>query len=132
MSDESSGATHQPSLLVADDDDDILSFLVPELKSEGYRVHVVHNGVEALRLLLRQQPDLAILDVGMPGLDGTAVARILQTKGVDAPPIMFLSARAMPAERALGLSTGAIDYMTKPFEMSELLTRIRNALRKGA
>jgi two-component system, OmpR family, response regulator MprA len=124
-------ATTEPPtavILVADDDDDILSFVVPELRAEGYEVRTARDGVQALRMLVRRTFDLAILDVSMPGLEGPGVARILKAKGVTAP-VMFVSARVRPADRALGLEAGAVDYVIKPFETAELLARVRLHLR---
>jgi two-component system response regulator MprA len=130
MSDQAATGPAPPSavILVADDDDDILSFVVPELEAEGYEVRTARDGVQALRMLVRRPFDLAILDVSMPGLEGPGIARILKAKGVTAP-VMFVSARVRPAERALGLEAGAVDYVIKPFETAELLARVRLVLR---
>ncbi len=122
------GVPASPVLLVADDDEDILSFVVPELEAAGYEVRTATDGLQALRLLLKVPVDLAILDISMPGLEGTGVARILRAKGDDAPPVMFVSAHALPADRAAGLQAGAVDYVIKPFEAAELAARVRIAL----
>jgi two-component system OmpR family response regulator len=117
-----------PLLLVADDDEDILAFLVPSLHAAGYRVLEAHNGVDALRLAMATQVDLALLDIGMPGLDGKAVLRVLSAKGDVAPPVIFVTARAMPNEAVEGRRLGAVDYITKPFEIPELIKRVSIAL----
>jgi DNA-binding response OmpR family regulator len=118
-----------PTILVADDDADILSFVVPSLERAGFQVQEAHDGLQALRLIVKAPPDLAILDIGMPGLDGHAVLRILQSQGPDAPPVIFLTARALRSDRVAGLDAGAVDYVVKPFDMDELIARAKVALR---
>jgi two-component system response regulator MprA len=118
-----------PTILVADDDADILSFVAPSLERAGFQVREARDGLEALRLIVNSPPDLAILDIGMPGLDGRAVLRILKNQGPDAPPVIFLTARALRSDRVAGLDAGAVDYVVKPFDMDELIARARVALR---
>lgn len=116
-------------ILVAEDDSDIRELVAYSLRREGFRTLEAVNGVDALRTIQAEEPDLVVLDIAMPGLDGLAVCRILQAKGLEAPPVVFLTARSAPAELAEGLDTGAVDYVAKPFQMAELVARVRNALR---
>jgi DNA-binding response OmpR family regulator len=117
-----------PLILIADDDDDILAFMVPSLHAAGYRVIEARNGVDALRLTMAADADLVLLDIGMPGLGGKAVLRVLRARGDEAPPVIFVTARAMPSEVVEGRRLGAVDYITKPFEIPELISRVRLAL----
>jgi DNA-binding response OmpR family regulator len=122
-------AHDRPVVLVAEDDDDIRSLLVFGLWREGYRVVEAGDGLEALRAVTAERPALVILDIAMPRLDGLAVCRILQSKGAEAPPVIFLTAAAHPRQRVEGLDLGAVDYVTKPFDQTELMARVRAALR---
>ena len=117
----------QPTVLVADDEEDIVNLVAWALRDAGYSVITTTNGLEALRTTIAERPDLLILDLGMPALEGDQVLRILTARG-DAPPIIFLTARADAADRAEGLRQGAADYMIKPFDVAELLARVQNAL----
>jgi diguanylate cyclase (GGDEF)-like protein len=116
-------------ILVADDDPDILMLLGHVLDREGYRIVQASDGIEALQLVKETSPDLCLLDVSMPGLDGYAVCRALQAQGPAAPPVIFLTARADTASRVNGLDAGAADYVVKPFDAAELRARVRAALR---
>ena len=117
------------TVLVADDDEDILNLVAWALRDEGFSVTATSDGLEALRETVRESPDLLILDLGMPALEGDQVLRILHARG-DAPPIIFLTARASAEDRADGLRQGAADYMIKPFDVTELVARVHNALRR--
>ena len=117
------------TVLVADDDEDIVELVAWALQDAGYRVITTTDGLAALRTAVRDTPDLMVLDLGMPALEGDQVLRILQAKG-DPPPIIFLTARASAEDRAKGMSLGAADYMIKPFDVSELVARVHNALRR--
>src|SRR5207244_8324019 len=97
--------------------------------AEGYDVVAAADGLDALRAITAERPELVLLDIGMPRLDGKAVCRILQSKGPEAPAVIFLTASAHPAQRVEGLDLGAVDYVTKPFDQAELLARVRAALR---
>jgi diguanylate cyclase (GGDEF)-like protein len=119
-----------PCILIADDDPDILMLLGLLLERDGYRVVRASDGVEALQLAKETSPDLCVLDVSMPGADGYAVCRELQTLGPVAPPVIFLTANAHTSARVNGLDAGAVDYVVKPFDRDELKARVRAALRQ--
>jgi two-component system, OmpR family, response regulator MprA len=118
------------SILVVDDDVAICRVLARALGAEGYVVDSASDGGAALVALERHVPDLVILDVGLPGLDGVAVARRTRSKGM-AVPILMLTARDDIADRVAGLDAGADDYLVKPFATDELLARVRALLRRG-
>src|SRR3989442_1067938 len=100
------------------------------LRAEGYDVAGAADGGEALAAVERSVPDLIVLDVAMPGLDGLAVCRRLRAKGL-ALPILLLTARDAVADRVEGLDAGADDYLVKPFATEELLARVRALQRRG-
>ncbi len=118
------------AILVVDDDAPILRMLDRTIAAAGYTVEPVGDGGEALAAVERSIPDLVILDVGLPGLDGLAVCRRLREKGL-ATPVLLLTARDAIADRVAGLDAGADDYLVKPFATDELLARIRALLRRG-
>ena len=118
-----------PLVLVADDDPDILSFVAPSLEDAGMEVIVAYNGLETLRGVTEHQPEVVVLDIGMPALDGKAVLRILQKLGPKAPLVLFLTAHALPENRVEGLELGAVDYVVKPFDTGELIARVAAAVR---
>ena len=118
------------AVLLVDDDAPILRMLERTLAAEGYEVAVVGDGGAALTQVERSLPDVIVLDVAMPGLDGLAVTRRLRAKGL-AVPILLLTARDAVQERVAGLDAGADDYLVKPFEVSELMARIRALLRRN-
>ena len=101
------------------------------LAAEGYAVEASPDGGTALAAVERSAPDLVVLDVAMPGVDGLAVARRLRDKGL-AVPILFLTARDAVTDRVAGLDAGGDDYLVKPFAAEELLARIRALLRRGS
>lgn len=116
------------TILIADDDKDIRELVGEILKSEGYRVLKGENGIEALKKLNANKVDLAILDIMMPGVDGLELCRkIRETNPI---PIIFLSAKATDVDKVIGLSTGADDYLVKPFSSIELTARIRAQIRR--
>ena len=118
------------TVLICDDDEDILAAIQIYLSHEGYRVVCARNGVEAVDAVAREQVHLVLLDVMMPVMDGIAAAvRIRETSNV---PIVFLSAKSEDADRILGLTMGGDDYITKPFKPAELLARVKAALRRYA
>ena len=125
------GAMSRPSVLVVDDDAPVRRMLERTLGAEGYDVCAAADGGAALAAVERAVPDLVVLDVAMPGLDGLAVARRLRGKRL-ATPILLLTARDGVADRVAGLDAGADDYLLKPFAPEELLARVRALLRRGA
>jgi len=119
----------EPLVLVADDDEDIRSLVTFRLEKSGYRVLVACDGEEALALALEHAPDLAVLDVMMPKLDGYEVTRRLREEhATRAMPIILLTARAQEADVARGFESGADDYLRKPFSPQELRARVQAIL----
>jgi len=112
-------------VLIADDDRDIARFLEVNLRLEGFDVICAHDGNDALAKALELQPNLILLDVMMPGMDGFEVCSKLRAdpRGLDVPVIM-LTAKSMSNDRTDGFSVGADDYVTKPFEPMELVARV--------
>ena len=119
------------TVLVADDDRAIRESLERALQLEGYTVRTVADGVQALAAVHSDPVDLLILDVMMPGVDGLGVARVLRAEN-DRTPILMLTARVETPDRVAGLDAGADDYLAKPFELDELLARLRALLRRAA
>lgn len=116
------------NILICDDEADIVSALKIYLSSSDLRFFEAGNGIEALRILEREEIHLIILDIMMPLMDGiTAAAKIRETSNV---PIIFLSAKSEDADKILGLNIGADDYITKPFNPIEVLARVRSQLRR--
>ena len=115
-------------VLVVEDDVDIADVLRRSLRNEGYEVRTSADGIEALDLAAAFAPDLVVLDLGLPGLDGVEVCRSLRSDGD--VPILMLTARSETEDRVTGLDSGADDYLVKPFERQELLARIRALLRR--
>ena len=116
-----------PKILLADDQPNILSFIKPALEREGYAVVTAGDGAEALYQWETQHPDLLILDIEMPDPNGLAVCRKIRDAG-DPVPIIFLTVRDSVSDLELGFSLGASDYMPKPFEIRELLARVKARL----
>src|SRR6478752_1552548 len=116
-------------VLVADDDRAIRESLERALELEGYEVTSVADGVQALTAARRMEPDIVLLDVMMPSVDGLGVCQVLRADGVRTP-ILMLTARVELTDRVAGLDAGADDYLAKPFELDELLARIRALLRR--
>ena len=120
-----------PYILVAEDEDALSTLLQYNLDKEGYHVSVAADGEEALVQVDEKQPDLIILDWMLPKVSGIEVCRRLRSKGETRNvPIIMLTARGEESDRVRGLDTGADDYLTKPFSMSELSARIRAVLRR--
>ena len=117
-------------ILVVDDEAQISKALSINLRTRGYDVDVAPTGEKALELAARNHPDAVILDLGLPGIDGTEVVRGL--RGWSTVPIVILSVREGEADKVAALDAGADDYVTKPFGMDELLARLRAALRRAA
>jgi DNA-binding response OmpR family regulator len=118
-----------PRVLVVEDDDAIAQVLQRSLRMEGYEVRIAGDGVAALDEAHAFLPDLMILDLGLPGLDGVDVAKTMRQAGDDTP-ILVLTARDGVEARVEGLDAGADDYLVKPFERQELLARLRALLRR--
>lgn len=116
-------------ILVVEDEENILEAIKYALTKEGYEVHTAVDGEAALELSQSVNPDLVVLDVMLPKLDGFEVCRIIR-KDFDIP-IFILSAKSEEIDRVVGLEIGADDYITKPFSMRELVVRIRNAMRRA-
>jgi two-component system, OmpR family, response regulator MprA len=115
-------------ILVVDDDPMVATTVQRVLRPEGYEVDVALGGEEALQQARAHRPDLVVLDVMMPGMDGLEVCRQLRASGN--LPILMLTARSGTADRVRGLDTGADDYLVKPFAYTELLARVRALLRR--
>ncbi|MGN8895724.1 response regulator transcription factor [Flavonifractor sp. HCP28S3_F3] len=118
------------SILIAEDDGDIRGLLRLYLESEGYRVLEADNGARALELAREESPDMAILDVMMPELNGYELTRALR-KFSDIP-ILILSAKSQDSDKILGLNLGADDYIAKPFNPIEIVARVKAQLRRAA
>ncbi len=116
-------------VLVAEDDRSVRDSLVRALTFEGYEVHTAADGVEALLAVVDTQPDVIVLDVLMPNLDGLSACRKLRERG-DRTPVLMLTARHEVTDRVAGLDAGADDYLVKPFALDELLARLRALLRR--
>ncbi len=119
-----------PRILVVDDEVDLANMLQSGLRRAGYEVLVAYDGSEALRLTAEQPPDLAILDIVMPGMNGFQVCQALRARASEALPIIFLTARDQLTDVVVGLDAGGDDYVTKPFAFPELEARVRCVLRR--
>ena len=117
-------------ILVVDDEPQITRVLRTALVSNGHDVTVAQNGMEALELFLKVQPDLVITDLAMPGMDGIELTRAVRERS--AAPVIVLSVRNQDAQKVAALDEGADDYITKPFSIQELLARVRVQIRRIA
>ncbi len=120
----------QPLILIVEDEKPIVRFLAASLGGQGYRLAVAHTGGEALIMINSQPPDLVILDLGLPDMDGRQI--IDQVRQWSRLPIIILSARDQEKDKVDALDRGADDYLAKPFSVGELLARLRVALRHRA
>ncbi|MGB3204321.1 MAG: response regulator transcription factor [Crinalium sp.] len=119
-------------ILIVEDEPEIARLIQLALEKEGFSSRISRDGISAMDAFLEQQPDLIILDLMLPGLDGLEVcARIRQKPGVKDPYILMLTARGEEIDRVIGLSTGADDYLVKPFSPRELVARVRALLRRS-
>lgn len=115
-------------ILVCDDEKDIVAALKIYLESDGYCVHTAYSGEEALRVAKTEPVQLALMDIMMPGMDGiTAMAKLREFSNI---PVILLTAKSEDSDKILGLSVGADDYITKPFNPLELVARVKSQLRR--
>ena len=122
--------SNSPRVLVVDDEASIRKFLRVSLSGHGYRVQEASTGEEALACARQDRPDLVVLDVGLPDLEGFQVVE--QLRRWSAVPVLMLSVRGAEQDKIRALDAGADDYLTKPFGLGELLARVRAALRRAA
>src|SRR6266571_7710113 len=115
-------------ILVVEDEEAIAEAVGARLSSEGYEVHVVHDGPEALRAAAGNRPDLVVLDLMLPGMDGLEVCQQLQRD--EWIPVLMLTARTDEADKVAGFAVGADDYLTKPFSLRELTARVKAIIRR--
>ncbi len=120
-------------ILVVDDEQDILELIRYNLSREGYQIEAVKSGEEAIKIARDRHPDLIILDLMLPGIDGLDVCRLLKNESRTADiPIIMLTAKGEDSDVVTGLELGADDYMVKPFSPKELIARVRTILRRRA
>ncbi|MCL4144309.1 UNVERIFIED_CONTAM: hypothetical protein GTU68_060932, partial [Idotea baltica] len=133
MSSPQSSSKAQPAgvVLIAEDDPEIRTALERILGYEGYETITANDGAAALEAVADHEPDAVLLDVMMPYVDGLAVCRKLRSDG-NRVPVLMLTARHETSDKVAGLDAGADDYLGKPFEMEELLARLRALLRRAA
>lgn len=119
------------SVLIVEDDEDILNLLEYNFQNTGFEVSVAHDGLEALNKLRRHQPDLVLLDIMLPGADGFEVCKSIKRDPKTAHvPVIMLTARGEEVDRIVGLELGADDYVVKPFSPRELILRARAVLKR--
>lgn len=123
------GGRRAPSVLVVEDQADLAAMIARVLDEEGFSTRVAGDGLQALQEAARRSPDLVVLDVVLPGMDGLAVCRELRARGLRVPVILLTARDAVP-DRVAGLEAGADDYVPKPFAFEELIARIRAHLRR--
>ena len=124
-----SGRAPEARLLVVDDEPNILELLAASLRFAGFEVQTASNGQQALAIAQSYRPDLLVLDVMMPEIDGFTVVRRLREAGMRSP-VVFLTARDSTQDKVTGLTLGGDDYVTKPFSLEEIIARIRAVLRR--
>lgn len=129
MSTASARSGEQSAILVVEDEENLLAPLRYNLEREGYRVETAADGGEALEAARADPPNLIILDIMLPTMDGIQVCRILRSES--AVPILMLTAKGEEVDKVLGLEMGADDYVTKPFSMRELMARVKAMLRRA-
>lgn len=116
------------SILIIDDDVELCRLLKKCMETEGYEAEIAHNGIEGLKLMRDHEYHLIILDIMMPGMDGiSTLAHIRRTKNT---PVLMLTAKGDEMDKVLGLRSGADDYITKPFSLSELMARVQSLIRR--
>ncbi len=120
-----------PKILVVDDEKDIVELISYNLENEGYAVAKSYDGESALKIIRAKKPDLVILDLMLPGINGIDVCKSLRAQQATSDlPIIMLTAKADEVDKVVGLEIGADDYITKPFSVKELMARIRSILRR--
>lgn len=120
------------TILVVDDEVDIANLVALNLSDEGYECHLAHRGDDAVELALKLRPDLIVLDLMLPGVDGVEVCRQLRKDPrTTTTSIIMLTARTLPSDRIAGLQAGADDYVDKPFDLDELMARVVGRLRRA-
>ncbi|UFU02151.1 response regulator transcription factor [Ruania suaedae] len=128
------GVTETIAVLIVEDEPEIATQIARRLETEGWRPHIAGTGPDGVRSAEELEPDLIVLDVMLPGIDGLEVCRRIQAghagAGTTAPPILMLTARDDETDMIIGLGVGADDYLTKPFSMRELLARLKVLLRR--
>jgi DNA-binding response OmpR family regulator len=117
-----------PKVLIVEDEAPLAETIAYNLRQEGYKVCTAADGISALDAFRREKPDLVLLDVMLPGMDGIEVCRLMRRESE--APILMLTAKSREVDKVVGLEVGADDYITKPFGMMELIARIRAALRR--
>jgi DNA-binding response OmpR family regulator len=122
------GHVNEPTVLVVDDEEAIAEAVRARLESEGYQVLVAGDGPEAIRICDESAPDLVVLDLMLPGMDGLEVCRVIQRERW--VPVLMLTARTEEADKVAGFAVGADDYLTKPFSLRELVVRVKAILRR--
>ncbi|MEX2536416.1 MAG: response regulator transcription factor [Trueperaceae bacterium] len=122
-------AAEQPTLLIVEDEATLAEVLADNLVEEGYHVEVARDGRSGRERWRSERPDLVVLDVMLPGLNGYELCAEMREEG-DATPVLFLSARGQPDDRVRGLQAGGDDYLPKPFHLPEFLLRVSNILRR--
>ncbi|MBR2854156.1 MAG: response regulator transcription factor [Clostridia bacterium] len=120
--------SNKPLILVVEDDAAVRNLMAVTLETRGYRYHLAQNGMEALIEATTHQPDVMLLDLGLPDMEGVEIIR--KVRGWSNMPVIVISARAEDSDKVEALDAGADDYLTKPFSVDELLARLRVALRR--
>jgi CheY-like chemotaxis protein len=124
-----SAAAGDPTILIADDDEDVLELVQLSLRPAGYRLILAHDGYEALQAARRHSPALAVLDVTMPKMTGFEVVEAIRADPeIGDTPVFLLTARAQPADVEHGLAVGANEYISKPFKPRDLRARVESVL----
>lgn len=119
-------------VLIVDDEEHIVELLKFNLETEGYKVSTANNGIDAVKLVQLKHPDIVLLDLMLPGMDGYDVCKAIKSnKEISNTPIIMLTAKGEEFDKVLGLELGADDYMTKPFSIRELQARVKAVLRRS-
>lgn len=119
-------------ITIVEDDEDIADLVAFHLERQGWETDIHHNGAEGMEAIRAHRPDLAILDIMLPGMDGLSIYQAMkEDRMLSSVPVLFLTARAQLEDRLTGLRMGADDYMTKPFSPKELALRVRNILSRA-